>query len=99
MKDNFVPVLVEKDNKKELWRIDVSALSITELIKLKEELLLREPYKTTIQTIDAMIREDAETLICSNNSKNSYVRTHKKNKKKAKIEKEAKMKKAKIRRR
>ena len=90
MKDNFVPVLVEKDNKKELWRIDVSALSITELIKLKEELLLREPYKTTIQTIDAMIREDAETLICSNNSKNSYVRTHKKNKKEARLKKRTK---------
>lgn len=89
MKDNYVPVLVERENRKELWRIDVSALSITELIKLKEE-LLSEPYKTTIQTIDAMIRQDAESLISSNTSKNSYIRTHKKNKKEAKLHKKTK---------
>ena len=53
MKDNYVPVLVERENKKELWR-------------------------------------DAELLISSNTSKNSYVRTHKKNKKEARMKKRTK---------
>jgi len=89
MKENYVPVLVQRDSKKELWRIDVSMLSITELTELKEE-LLNEPYKKTIQTIDAMIREDADSLISGNYSKNSYIRTHKKNKKEAKMRKRTK---------
>ena len=45
MKD-YVPVLVQRENKKEVWRMDVTNLSVTELIKLKEE-LINVPYDKT----------------------------------------------------
>ena len=97
--NNYIPILVQREGKKELWRIDISRLSVTELIKLKGE-LMTVPYDRTIQILDAIIKSEVQLLHSSSSVDNcSYMRSYKKNKKKAKIEKEAKMKKAKIRRR
>lgn len=99
MNSDYLPILVERDGKKELWRMDISRLSVTELIKLKED-LLKMPYDKTIRAIDAIIKREIEVITPSNClSNDSYMRSYKKNKKNAKIEKNAKMKKAKIRRR
>lgn len=90
MNNNYVPVLVQIETKKEIWRMDVTNLSITELIKLKEE-LTKVPYDKTIQTLDAIIRQDIEIMTPSNCINNgSYIRTYKKNKKELKMKKRAK---------
>ena len=90
MKKDYVPVLVQRENKKEVWRMDVTNLSVTELIKLKEE-LINVPYDKTIQSLDAIIKQDIEAISpshCINNG--SYVRTYKKNKKELKMKKKIK---------
>ena len=97
--NNYIPILVERDGKKELWSMDISRLSVTELIRLKEE-LMEIPYDNTIQILNAIIRNEITTLPSSSSiDRCSYMRSYKKSRRKAKIEKEAKMKKAKIRRR
>lgn len=86
-KGSFVPVLVETKEKKEVWNIDVSNLSITELVKLRDE-LINEQYKKTIPTLDSIIRENIESTAPFNKIYgNSYVRTYKKNKKEEKNKK------------
>ena len=99
MNSNYIPVLVEVDGKKEIWRMDISRLCVTELIKLKEE-LIKVPYDSTIQVLNAIIKNEISTLPSSSSiDKCSYMRSYKKSRKEAKIQKEKKMKKAKIRRR
>lgn len=90
MKRDYIPILVQVEEKKELWRLDVTNLSITELIKLKEE-LTKTPYSKTIRTLDALIMQDIEKITPSNCINNgSYMRTYKKNKKEAKQRKKIK---------
>lgn len=97
--NNYIPILVKRNRKKELWRMDISSLSVTELIKLKEQ-LMKVPYDKTIQALDAVIKREILSITPSNCLSNvSYMRSYKKIKKNAKIEKNVKMKKAKIRRR
>ena len=87
----FIPILVERENKKELQRIDVTDLSITELSKLKETILKEGQYTDSVIILDRLIREKAEEItISSNISKKSYIRTYKENKKQEKIKKRGK---------
>ena len=75
--------------------MDISRLSVTELIKLRDE-LMKVPYDSTIQILNAIIRNEITTLRSSSSiDKSSYMRNYKKNKKNAKIEKQSKTKKSK----
>lgn len=95
---NYIPILVQRDGKQELWRMDISRLSVTELIKLKED-LMKVPYDRTIQMLNAIIKNEIPTLISTSSLDNcSYTRSYKRNKKEAKIQKEIKMKKSRNRR-
>ena len=85
MKKEYIPVLVEVSGKKELWRMDVTKLSITQLIELRETLITNEPYIHTIRALDGLIKRDIETIVPSHNINNcSYMRVYKKNKKEEK---------------
>lgn len=89
---DYIPILVKRDRKQELWRMDISNLSLTELIKLKED-LLKMPYDKGIRILDAVIRREIGTITPSSDFNSvSYIRKYKKNKK------EVKMRKAKTRR-
>ena len=97
--NNYIPILVQRADKKELWRMDISKLSVTELIKLKED-LINIPYDNTIQILNAIIKDEITTLHSSSSiDRCSYMRRYKKSRKQAKIQKNSKMKKAKTRRR
>lgn len=88
MQNNYTPVLVTKDNKKELWRFDFSDLSITELSKIKEAIIKNAPYTGTIISLDSLIRQKTdEMIIHDKRNKKSYVKAYKENKKEAKMKK------------
>lgn len=93
MQNVFVSIIVNENNIREIKTINVSGLSITELIKLREE-QLNESYnkidERTISVLDALIREEAEQLMSSCNN-TSYVRQYKKNKKEEKRKKKQKI--------
>ena len=93
MQNVFVSIIVNENNRREIKTINVSSLSITELIKLREE-QLNESYnkidERTISVLDALIREEAEQLMSSCNN-TSYVRQYKKNKKEEKRKKKQKI--------
>ena len=85
MNKEYIPVLVESSGKKEVWRIDITKLSITQLITLREEILSNSPYDKAIQALDSVIKRDIEVTIPFHNINNgSYIRTYKKNKKEQK---------------
>lgn len=93
MQNIFVSIIVNENNRKEIKIINVSSLSITELIKLREEQLKESHNKIverTILVLDALIREEAEQLMSPYNS-TSYVRKYKKNKKEEKGKKKQKI--------
>ncbi len=92
MQNNYVPILVQKDGKKELWRFDFSDLSITELSEIKEAILKKEPYTGTIVMLDRLIRQKTEEITTPYNKiyGKSYIKTYKENKKQAKIKKRGK---------
>lgn len=84
MKSEYIPVLVDVDGKEEIWRMDITNLSITDLIKLKEE-LLNSTYTKTIRALDSIIKSDVESIIPTHNISNgSYMREYKKTKKEEK---------------
>ena len=93
MQNVFVSIIVNENNRREIKTINVSDLSITELVKLREE-QLNESYNKivgrTISVLDAIIREEAEQLMLSYNN-TSYVRQYKKNKKEEKRKKKQKI--------
>ena len=81
----YIPILVEASGKKEIWKIDVTKLSVAHLIELKKEILSNGLYSKTIQILDGMIKRNIETSIPTHNIDSyNYVRTYKKNKKEEK---------------
>ena len=93
MQNVFVSIIVNENNRREIKTINVSDLSITELVKLREE-QLNESYnkidEKTISVLDALIREEAEQLMLPYNN-TSYVSQYKKNKKEEKRKKKQKI--------
>lgn len=93
--EGFVPVMVEKRKNKEKWHIDVSKLSLSELLNLREELKIDEH---SIRVIDGIINDKNNIYV--NNTHyydrkgNGYLREYKKYKKetKTKIKKKSKEK-------
>ena len=91
MKREYIPILVEVDGKKELWRMDVTKLNISDLVQLKKIFMCKTQYNKTIQALDSIIHRDIETIIPSNHmNSGSYMRTFKKNKKEEKQRKRTK---------
>ena len=87
MNKEYIPVMVTRNGKREIWTMDITNLGVTELIQLKER-LINTPYPQTIQLLDSIIKRDIETIVPTHNIKNSsYVRTYKKNKKEEKMKK------------
>ena len=91
MNKDYIPVLVEKGDKKEIWIMDVTTLSVAELIELRKK-LMDTPYNKKIQSLDSIIKRNIETIIPSHNiNGGSYIRTYKKNKKEEKFKKKIKI--------
>ena len=61
MIEDFVPVEVIQNNKKTIWQIDVSKLSIVELMKLKES-LKDTTFNPTITMLDKLIYSSTDTF-------------------------------------
>ena len=92
MKDKYVPILVQKRNKKELWRFDLDDYTIAELSEIKEKLLKYNPYSDSIIALDKLIREKAEEIMPYNKAYGkSYVKVYKENKKQEKLRKRTKI--------
>lgn len=91
----FVPVTVERKRNTEKWHIDVSSLSLSELLNLREELKIDEH---SIRVLDGIINDKNNIYV--NNTHyydregKGYLREYKKYKKetKAKIKKKSKEK-------
>ena len=56
LKDNMIPVKTEDNN---IWYLDISNLTLSELIKLKKELLGKSIV--SIRPLDAVIHQNANT--------------------------------------
>ena len=81
MKKEYIPILVEVGEKQELWRIDVTNLSVTELIELRNS-LVNTSYNKTIQLLNKLIKQNIEIIVPLHNiNSGSYVRASKKNRK------------------
>lgn len=50
MKNNYIPVVVEREEKNEKWYLDITSLGLEELITLKNEL-----SGISVQCLDAVI--------------------------------------------
>ena len=89
MKNNYVPILVERNGRKELWRFDLTDLSVAELSQIKEAILKKEPYTSSIIALDKLIREKVEEMTMPYNKVygKSYIKTYKENKKQEKNKK------------
>lgn len=91
MKYNYTPVLVEKGNKKELWRFDFSDLGVTELCEIKEAIVKKAPYSATIVSLDSLIRQKTDQMFSYNKVYGkSYTKVYKENKKEEKLKKRTK---------
>ena len=92
MKNNYVPILVERNGRKKLWRFDLTELSIVELSEIKEAIIKKEPYTGSIIALDKLIREKAEEMTMPYNKVygKSYIKTYKENKKQEKNKKRGK---------
>lgn len=84
MKKEYIPILVEVSGKKELWRIDVTNLSVTQLIELRNTIISYTPYDKTIQALDGIIKRDIEVTIPNNIKNGGYIREYKKTRKEEK---------------
>lgn len=92
MKDKYIPILVQKGNKKELWRFDLEDYTLAELSEIKEKLLKYSPYSGSIITIDKLIREKAEKIMPYNKVHGkSYIKAYKEKKKQDKLRKRTKI--------
>jgi len=90
MKKEYIPVLVQRGDKQEIWKMDITYLSVTDLIQLKQT-LSDTPFNRTIQSLDSIIKRDIETIVPSHNvNSGSYVRIHKKKKKEEKLRRKIK---------
>ena len=84
MKNNYIPIWIERDRKTEVWYLDVTNLSVTELMRLKEEFKKSSSDKS-IQVLDAIIKNNLGSILPTNSiNQNSYMRKYKKNKKEEK---------------
>ena len=54
--DKFIPIIVKVNNKDKTWYLDVSNLSLSELIDLKNELVGTKGH--SIQYLDAIIHDE-----------------------------------------
>ena len=92
MKNNYVPILVERNGRKELWRFDLTDLSVAELSQIKEAILKKVPYTSSIIALDKLIREKVEEMTMPYNKVygKSYIKTYKENKKQEKNKKRGK---------
>lgn len=90
MQDNYIPILVQVDGKKELWRFDLTDLSIAQLSEIKEAIQSKEPYTRSIVALDRLIRKKVEEMTMPYNKVygKSYIKTYKENKKQEKNKKE-----------
>lgn len=91
MKGYYVPILVDRDGKTELWRFDLDGYSLAELSEIREVLIQNKKYTRSIAPIDKLLREKAETILPYNKVHGtSYVRVYKENRKQEKIKKHRK---------
>lgn len=80
-KQKYLPIIV-KTNKKETWYLDISRLSLSELLKLRKEIYMEE---NTITVLDSIIQEDKNVYVNNihyqTEEGNGYIREYKKEKK------------------
>jgi len=79
MKNIYVPVDVVSKRKNKTWYVDVSNLSLGELIELKKELLGTSSYG--IRYIDKLIYEELHKYTAYDDSDNTYCKEVKRDKK------------------
>lgn len=84
-RNEFLPIRVGRD-KKETWYLDVSRLSLCELLELRKELFMEED---TIVVLDSIIQANNNVYVnnkrCYTSKGNGYVRECKKEKKNERI--------------
>lgn len=93
MKNNYyyTPVLVERNNTRQLLMFDFNNLSIAQLCEIKEAIITHAPHTKTIISLDKLIREKTENLMPHNKVYGkSYIKTYKENKKEQKMKKRIK---------
>lgn len=92
MRSYYIPILVEVDEKKQLWRFDLNDYSIEKLSQIREILLKYAPYEKTITSIDSLIREKTENMVSQSKIHDkSYIKVYKENKKQDKLRKRTKI--------
>lgn len=81
MSNEYIPFEVKYGDKREIWKMDVTNLSVLELIKLKEE-FKNTKFSPTILILDNLIYNNMNEFNCSTNMYgNGYQKEQKRNRK------------------